>query len=166
MTSGRSVSCWMSVIALTINSASSASGAPMFTSSAIAPPATCCSTSMVTRDRSPARSCCWNSLRPVGLIRSPMIANGWSSPMTRVLPGEEIVVCTCGSLVRRGLDSGGGGEGAATVQQFLRPDDGGGCIRRVSVGAHDVGVLLGDGGAADHHDDLISQPGLHQGVHV
>jgi hypothetical protein len=42
---------------------------------------------------SPLRSCCWKIFRPVGLIRSPMIANGWSSPMMTVLLAEESTVC-------------------------------------------------------------------------
>jgi hypothetical protein len=40
MTSGRSVSFWISVTARRISSASSASGAPMLTSSSMAPPST------------------------------------------------------------------------------------------------------------------------------
>ena len=94
MTSGRSVSPWISGTAWRISSASSASGAPMFTSSSMAPPATCSLTSISTRDRSPWRSCCWKIFRPVGLIRSPMIANGWSSPIRTVLVAEDRMVCT------------------------------------------------------------------------
>ena len=94
MTSGRSVSFWISVTACVISSASSASGAPMFTSSSMAPPATWSLTSISTRDRSPLRSCSWKSFRPVGLIRSPMIANGWSSPIRTVLVAEDTMVCT------------------------------------------------------------------------
>ncbi len=94
MTSGRSVSFWISVTARLIRAASSASGAPMFTSSSMAPPATCSLTSISTRDRSPLRSCSWKIFRPVGLIRSPMIANGWSSPIRTVLVAEDRMVCT------------------------------------------------------------------------
>src|SRR5205809_7846863 len=57
MTSGRSVRLWISGTAWRISSASSASGAPMFTSSSMAPPVTCSLTSISTRDRSPWRSC-------------------------------------------------------------------------------------------------------------
>ena len=70
----------------------------MFTSSSMAPPATCSLTSISTRDRSPLRSCCWKIFRPVGLIRSPMIANGWSSPIRTVLVAEDRMVCTGASL--------------------------------------------------------------------
>ena len=100
MTSGRSVSSWISVTACLISAASSASGAPMFTSSSMAPPATCSLTSISTRDRSPLRSCSWKIFRPVGLIRSPMIANGWSSPIRTVLVAEDRMVCT-GLFLRR-----------------------------------------------------------------
>jgi hypothetical protein len=44
-------------------------------------------------DRSPSRSCCWNTGRPVGLIRSPMIANGWSGPIATVFVALDNVVC-------------------------------------------------------------------------
>ena len=94
MTSGRSVSPWMSGTTCRMSSVSSASGAPMFTSSSMAPPATCSLTSISTRDRSPWRSCSWKIFRPVGLIRSPMIANGWSSPIRTVLVAEDSMVCT------------------------------------------------------------------------
>ncbi len=98
MTSGRSVRPWISRTAWDISSASSASGAPMFTSSTMAPPATCWATSVSTRDRSPARSSSWNALRPVGLIRSPMMQNGWPGPITTCLPAEERTVSTPGRL--------------------------------------------------------------------
>src|SRR5215472_14370317 len=159
MTSGRSVSSWTSVIALTMSAASSASGAPMLTSSSIAPPATCCCTSMVIRDRSPSRSCCWNTGRPVGLIRSPMIANGWSWPTVTVFVALESVVCMV-------LDPLRVRERAAAAQQFLRLDHRGGGVRRVPVGADHVGVLLGDRRPAHHYDDLVSQAGLGQRVDV
>ena len=42
------------------------------------------------------RSCSWKIFRPVGLIRSPMIANGWSSPMQTVLVAEDRMVYTVG----------------------------------------------------------------------
>ena len=44
-------------------------------------------TSISTCERSPAWSWAWKALRPVGLIRSPMMQNGCSGPMTTVLDG-------------------------------------------------------------------------------
>src|SRR2546423_864110 len=164
MTSGRSVSPWISGTAWRISSASSASGAPMFTSSSMAPPATCSLTSISTRDKSPWRSCCWKIFRPVGLIRSPMIANGWSSPIRTVLVAEDRMVCTV--LFPSGGFISGVNRGAALRDEFLGPDHGRGGVGRVPVGAHHVGVLLGDRGAADHHDDLVPQAGLLQRVDV
>ena len=89
---GRSVFSWIIVIACAISAGSSASGTPMLTSRMLAPPAICSSTSIRTCDRSPARSCSWKSLRPVGLMRSPMMQKGWSSPIVTVLDGEDTVV--------------------------------------------------------------------------
>ena len=82
MHSGRSHAPWISLTAATISSASSASGAPMFTSSTMAPPATCWATSISILDRSPRRSCSWKIFRPVGLIRSPIMQNGRSGAIT------------------------------------------------------------------------------------
>src|SRR5581483_10401473 len=151
MTSGRSVRFWMSRTAWAMSSASSASGAPMLTSSSMAPPATCSFTSISTRDRSPLRSCCWKIFRPVGLIRSPMIANGWSSPMVTVFVAEETMVCNF-------CPSGSGVyHGAALGDELLGLDHGGRGVGGVAVGADHVRVLLGDRGAADHDDDLVAQ---------
>src|SRR3984957_14599329 len=150
MTSGRSVRVWISVTACRISAASSASGAPMLTSSSMDPPATCSLTSISTRDRSPARSCSWKSLRPVGLIRSPMIANGWSPPVRTVLVAADRTVGTVFLMFRLGVD-----HRAALREQFLGLDHGGGRIGGVPVRAHHAGVLLGDRGPADHDDDLI-----------
>ena len=64
---------------------SSASGSPTLTSSMSAPPATCSATSISICERSPACSCAWKALRPVGLIRSPMMQNGLPAPITNGL---------------------------------------------------------------------------------
>src|SRR6478752_4671970 len=94
MHSGSSQSPCTSGIALLIRSTSSASGSPTLTSSRSAPPATCCATSASSCERSPACSCAWNALRPVGLIRSPITQNGCSGPMTTVLDGDWTTVST------------------------------------------------------------------------
>src|SRR5579864_448117 len=94
MQSGSSVSPCTSGIARPMSATSSASGSPTLTSSMSAPPAICWTTSISSCDRSPACSCAWNVLRPVGLIRSPMTQNGWSDPMTTVLDGDWTTVCT------------------------------------------------------------------------
>ena len=143
MHSGRSVSSWTIVTAFASSSASSASGTPMLTSSIVAPPATCCSTSTAMRDRSPRRSCSAKILRPVGLSRSPMRQNGWSTPMTTSRVADRRTVCWISGTI--GSDPHGG---AASGEQFLGLADGGRGVRGVAVGPHGVGVLLGDRRAA------------------
>src|SRR5690242_16183976 len=159
MHSGRSVRRWMSLTACTMSSASSTSGAPMLTSSTMAPPATCCATSISTRDRSPSRSCCWKILRPVGLIRSPMMQNGSPGPITVSRLADDRTVCIATISLR-------GQGGAPPLEQFLGPDHGRRRVGRVPVGADHVGVLLGDRGAADHDDHLVAQARLLQRVDV
>jgi hypothetical protein len=70
------------------SSDSSTSGMPALTSSTLAPAATCASVSVTTVERSPLRSASANTLRPVGLIRSPMTQNGCPGPMTTVAPRD------------------------------------------------------------------------------
>src|SRR3990170_3565925 len=96
---GRSVCSWTSVIARARRSASSVSGTPMLTSRTCPPIAAWSSTSLTISDRSPARSASANALRPVGLIRSPMMQNGWAGPMTTCLDRELRTVCICFSLL-------------------------------------------------------------------
>src|SRR5215470_11013953 len=150
--SGRSVRPWMSLTARTMSSASSTSGAPMLTSSTMAPPASWSATSVSTRDRSPSRSCCWKILRPVGLIRSPMMQNGSPGPITASRLADDRTVRIPGPLRRQG--------GAAPLYEFLGPDHRRRRVGGVPVGAVHVGVLLGNGGAADHDDHLVTQARL------
>src|SRR5579862_4657633 len=94
MQSGRSQKPWTSGTACAISPTSSASGSPTLTSSMSAPPATWSATSVSSCERSPAWSCAWNALRPVGLMRSPITQNGCSGPMTTVLDGDRTTVST------------------------------------------------------------------------
>src|SRR5436309_11295475 len=91
---GRSVSSWTSATAWRMSPTSSASGSPTLTSSMSAPPATCSVTSISSCERSPAWSCAWKALRPVGLMRSPMTQNGCSEPMTTDLDRDCRTVST------------------------------------------------------------------------
>src|SRR5215212_10193409 len=61
---------------------------PAFTSSMWAPASTWAIASRSTRLKSPAFISAARSFRPVGLMRSPMIVNGRSKPMTTSRPGE------------------------------------------------------------------------------
>src|ERR1700749_2566213 len=83
--------------------------------------------------------------------------------MVTVFAWLEIVVCMVTSASSGDL---GVGEGAAAPDELLGLDHGGGGGGRVAVGADDVGVLLGDGGAADHDDDPLAQARLGQRVDV
>ena len=78
---------------------SSASGMPALTSSMWAPASTWASVSRSTRQKSPAFISSARSLRPVGLMRSPMMTNGWSSPMTT----SRVAELTTVRVTRRGL---------------------------------------------------------------
>src|SRR6476661_8543577 len=78
---------------------SSARGMPAFTSSMCAPASTWAMASRSTRLKSPAFISSARSFRPVGLMRSPMIANGRSKPMTTSRVAELTTVC----VARRAL---------------------------------------------------------------
>ena len=93
MQSGRSVSPCTSGTTCAISPTSSAIGSPTLTSSTSALP-TCSATSISTCERSPACSCAWNALRPVGLMRSPMIVKGPSALMTTFLDRDSRTVST------------------------------------------------------------------------
>ena len=87
--SGTSVIDCTNVIALANIAGSSARGMPALTSSICAPAATWASASTSTRLKSPFFISSASSLRPVGLIFSPIITKGRSKPMTTssLLPG-------------------------------------------------------------------------------
>src|SRR5215212_7536527 len=89
---GCSVSDCTSGIARAMRATSSARGSPTFTSSMSAAP--CSATSISICERSSFCSCAWNALRPVGLIRSPMMQNGCSGPITTVLDCDRSSVST------------------------------------------------------------------------
>ena len=71
---------------------SSASGIPALTSSICAPASTCAIASATTVSKFPAAISSASFLRPVGLIRSPMITNGRSKPITTSLVGDDSTV--------------------------------------------------------------------------
>ena len=95
--SGTSVTDCTSWIALASSAGSSASGMPALTSSMCAPAATWASASASTRLKSPFFISSASSLRPVGLMRSPIITKGRSNPMTtsRVAELTTVWVMVC-----------------------------------------------------------------------
>src|SRR5947207_4043945 len=92
MHKGCSVRPCTSGTAWAISPTSSASGSPTLTSRTSAAPCSAASTSSC--ERSPACNWAWNALRPVGLIRSPMMQNGLSEPITTRLDGDSMTVST------------------------------------------------------------------------
>src|SRR5919109_4982510 len=74
------------------SSASSTSGMPALTSSMSAPASVWATASLVTVERSPPRSSSAKILRPVGLMRSPMMQKGWSGPIVTVLDRDSRTV--------------------------------------------------------------------------
>src|SRR3954451_15410378 len=99
MQSGMSVWSCSSRIICASSSASSTSGMPALTSSMSAPMAICASASSITRSRLPSRNSCANALRPVGLMRSPMMQNGLSIAIVTVLDRDCRTVSTRVSLL-------------------------------------------------------------------
>src|SRR3954470_22210075 len=85
---GRSVAFWTTCSMFWSSSASSTSGIPALTSSMSAPASVWATASAVTVDRSPPRSCSAKALRPVGLMRSPMMQKGCVGPIVTVLDRE------------------------------------------------------------------------------
>ena len=92
MDRGTSVTDCTSLMARASSAGSSASGMPVFTSSMWAPAATWAKASASTRLKSPTFISSVSSLRPVGLIRSPIITNGRPKPITTSLVAELITV--------------------------------------------------------------------------
>src|SRR4051812_9796636 len=82
---GRSDASWTVVSICASSSASSTSGMPALTSSMSAPASVWAIAPAVTVDRSRPRSSSANALRPVGLMRSPMMQKGCSGPIVTVL---------------------------------------------------------------------------------
>src|SRR5689334_22902310 len=89
---GASTAFWAAASMLLSSSGSSTSGIPALMSSMSAPASTCATASTDTVDRSPPRSSSAKLLRPVGLIRSPMMQNGCSRPIVTVLDRERSTV--------------------------------------------------------------------------
>src|SRR5215217_4950894 len=158
---GASVVSWTSLSIFDSSSASSTSGMPALTSITSAPASIWAFVSTVTVERSPPRSSSANVLRPVGLIRSPMMQNGWFAPITTVLdrPWRTVSKAAPSRL-------GGDSAAAALLEQLLSLLDGGRRVGRVAVGADGVGVLLRDGRPADHDRDLLADAGLLERVDV
>src|SRR3954463_6723942 len=138
---GRSVAAWTVRSIFCRSSASSTSGMPALTSGSPAPPSVWAIASAVTVDRSPLRSASAKTLRPVGLMRSPMMQKGWSGPIVTVLDRE------CRTVSMRLVPFGSG----LDAQSLTELGDPGVLAERDEVKARDagegarvVGELAGD----------------------
>src|SRR3954471_820430 len=130
---GRSVAAWTVRSICCSSSASSTSGMPALTSSMSAPASVCAIASAVTVDRSPPRSCSANALRPVGLIRSPMMQKGCSGPIVTVLDRD------CRTVSMRLVPFGSG----LDAQSWTELGDPGVLAERDEVQARDAGERAG-----------------------
>ena len=92
MHTGASVTSHTALIAATSNAGSSAIGMPALMSSMCAPAATCAMASARTRSMRPSFISAASTLRPVGLMRSPMITKGRSMETTTSREREERTV--------------------------------------------------------------------------
>src|ERR1051326_1467729 len=151
-----------------------ASGAPAWKSSMCAPAATCACASARTRSITPSFISAARTLRPVGLMRSPMTTNGRSPEITTSRLREERRVSQDLSLAERLVDLHHrllqrlrAGRALTSIADELFGHAGGHRrVGRVAVGADVLRVLLGDGCAADRDMHLISETRLGQGVDV
>src|SRR5262252_4186265 len=157
MESGTSVIDCTSCTARARIAGSSASGMPAFTSSMWAPAASCASVSVSTRLKLPAAISAARILRPVGLMRSPIMTNGRSKPITTSRVAELITVSVMsGSLPGGvGLRVAPGVPGHAAIQYPGALDDlGDGVFLAEGHDMHTVHALDG----ADLLDEIDAQP--------
>src|SRR3954447_25543910 len=130
---GRSDASWTGLSICCSSSASSTSGMPALTSSMSAPASVCAIASAVTVDRSPPRSSSANALRPVGLMRSPMMQNGCSGPIVTVLDRD------CRTVSMRLVPFGSG----LDAQSLTELGDAGVLAERDEVQAGHAGLRAG-----------------------
>src|SRR3954468_24226652 len=130
---GRAVAFWTTCSMFWSSSASSTSGIPALTSSMSAPAAVWAMASALTVDRSPPRSSSAKTLRPVGLMRSPMMQKGWSGPIVTVLDRE------CRTVSMRLVPFGSG----LDAQSLTELGDAGVLAERDEVQARDAGQRAG-----------------------
>src|SRR5207302_1468049 len=174
MHTGASVTSHTALIAATSNAGSSAIGMPALMSSMCAPAATCAMASVRTRSMRPSFISAASTLRPVGLMRSPMITKGRSPEMTTSRPREERRVSKALALSQRLVDLHDGlferlgtlRLTAAVTDKLLGHARRHRGIRRIAVGAHVLRVFLRHRRTPDRDVDLVAQPGLRERVDV
>src|SRR3954447_1595759 len=154
---GRSVAFCTTCSIFCSSSASSTSGMPALTSSMSAPASVWAIASAVTVDRSPLRSSSAKTLRPVGLMRSPMMQNGCVGPIVTVLDRDSRTVSMRLVPFGSGLDAQSltnlGDSGVLAERDEVKAGDAGQRARVIGELAGDLEalvVLVGGGlGARD-----------------
>src|SRR2546430_3261225 len=114
------------------------------------------------------------TLRPVGLIRSPMMTKGLSPEITTSRPREATRVSKNLTLAERLVDFHDGLLQSLRARRALAPiaDElfrhprRHGCVGRVAVGPDVLWVFLGHRRAADRDVNLVPQPRLGDGLAV
>src|SRR6202035_3963929 len=171
---GRSLTSLTALIAATRSAASSSAGMPALTSSMCAPAAACAMASERTRSIRPSFISAARTLRPVGLMRSPMITKG-RSPETTTSRPRELSRVSMGLTLFEGLVDELDGllqrlrplrRLASIADQLLRHPGRHRGVGRIAVRAHVLGILLRHGGPAHGDVHLVSQPSLGEGVDV
>src|SRR2546423_7098777 len=171
---GRSVTSIPALIAATRSAGSSIAGMPAWTSRRWAPAAACASASDRTRSITPSFISAARTLRPVGLMRSPMITNGRSPDTTTSRPREERRVSKGLTLSQRLVDFHHGllerlgtfRRLAAIADQLLGHAGRHRGVGRVAVGADVLRVLLRHRRAPDRDVHLVAQAGFLQRLDV
>src|SRR3954467_4389015 len=130
---GRAQASWTVRSICWSRSASSTSGMPALTSTMSAPASVCAIASAVTVDRSPPRSSSAKVLRPVGLMRSPMMQKGCVGPIVTVLDRD------CRTVSMRLVPFGSG----LDAQSLTELGDTGVLAERDEVKARDAGQRAG-----------------------
>src|SRR5207245_8701986 len=161
---GRSVMSITAWIAATSSAGSSTAGMPAFTSSMWAPAAACACASDRTRSITPSFISAARTLRPVGLIRSPMITKGRSPEITTSPPREESRVSNELTLSQRLVDLhhcllqclGARRSLTSIAYLLLRHPGRHRGVWRVAVGADVLRVLQGVRWAPDGYVHLVA----------
>src|SRR5207249_5779865 len=147
---------------------------PACTARTGAPPACCAAVCERTRSMTPSFISAARTLRPVGLIRSPMITTGRSPEMTTSRPRERRRVSKALALSQRLVDLHDGlferlgtlRLTAAVTDKLLGHARRHRGIGRIAVGAHVLRVLLRHRRTPYRDVDLVAQPGLRERVDV
>src|SRR5690242_8275443 len=174
MQTGASLTSTTALIAATRSAGSSIAGMPALTSSMCAPARAWATASARTRSITPSFISAASTLRPVGLMRSPMITKGRSMEMTTSRVREETMVSKDLSLTQGLVDLHHGLlerlrslrlTASVAHQLFGHPRRHRG-VGRVAVRADVFRVLERDRRTAHRDVHLVAQAGLGEGVDV